>query len=107
MVPCGACAGFYVVFHFFGLPSSAGLPDLERKGRQHCGQEWGVLEAARGAELHMDQYCFRCIFCCALAVTVRGNCMPHIRGSTAPGSDLCAWKDDRQCHTGHQKALLA
>ncbi len=49
-----------MVFHFFGLPGSASLADLEQEGRRHCAREWGPLQAARGAELQMDQYCFRC-----------------------------------------------
>ena len=48
-----------MVFHFFGLPSAATLPDLEREGRRHCALGWAPLEQARGAELQMDQYCFR------------------------------------------------
>ena len=52
-------AGFFVVHHFFGLPSTATLADLEREGRKHCALDWEPLNAARGAEIHMDQYCFR------------------------------------------------
>lgn len=44
----------------FGLPSTASLADLEREGRRHCALDWEPLNAARGAEIHMDQYCFRC-----------------------------------------------
>ena len=56
---CTAGAGFFVVFHFFGLQPGAGLAELERAGRRHCAQEWEPLAAVRGAELQMDQYCFR------------------------------------------------
>ena len=56
---CTAGAGFFVVFHFFGLAPGAGLAALERAGRRHCAQEWEPLRAVRGAELQMDQYCFR------------------------------------------------
>ena len=48
-----------MVYHFFGLPSTASLADLEREGRRHCALDWEPLNAARGAEIHMDQYCFR------------------------------------------------
>lgn len=48
-----------MVFHFFGLAPGAGLAALERAGRRHCAQEWEPLRAVRGAELQMDQYCFR------------------------------------------------
>lgn len=53
-------AGFFVVYHFFGLPSTASLADLEREGRRHCALDWEPLNGARGGEIHMDQYCFRC-----------------------------------------------
>ncbi len=53
------CTGFFVVYHFFGLPSTASLADLERESRRHCALGWEPLNAARGAEIHMDQYCFR------------------------------------------------
>ncbi len=49
-------AGFYVVYHFFGLPSTASLADSEREGCRHTVLDWEPLNAARGAEIHMDQY---------------------------------------------------
>lgn len=52
-------AGFFVVYHFFGLPPTATLAELEREGRRHCAVDWEPLHAARGAEIQMDQYCFR------------------------------------------------
>ena len=52
-------AGFFVVFHFFGLPAGSGLADLEREGRAHCGLDWDHLRLSRGGEVHVDQYCFR------------------------------------------------
>ncbi len=52
-------AGFFVVFHFFELPSGAGLAELEHGGRAHCALDWDQLNRARGAEIHIDQYCFR------------------------------------------------
>ncbi|BDA48267.1 probable ectonucleoside triphosphate diphosphohydrolase 5 at N-terminal half [Coccomyxa sp. Obi] len=54
-----ALTGFFVVFHFFGLPADAGLSDLERVGREHCGLDWEHLKRSRGAEMHVDKYCFR------------------------------------------------
>ncbi len=50
-----------MVFHFFGLPAGAGLADLEREGRAHCGLDWDRLRLSRGGEVHVDQYCFRCL----------------------------------------------
>ena len=66
-------AGFFVVYHFFGLPSTASLGDLEREGRRHCALDWEPLNAARGAEIHMDQYCFRC----DLITTPSGHMAQH------------------------------
>jgi hypothetical protein len=47
------------VFHFLGLSPSASLSDLEKEGRKHCAVSWQRLHEARGAEIHVDQYCFR------------------------------------------------
>jgi len=55
-----ALTGFFVVWHFFGLAPGAGLGALEAAGRRHCAAGWAALQAARGGETHMDQYCFRC-----------------------------------------------
>ena len=58
-----ALTGFFVVWHFFGLAPGAGLGALEAAGRRHCAADWAALQAARGGETHMDQYCFRCGKC--------------------------------------------
>lgn len=53
------CAGFYVVYHFFGLPSSATLEELEKKGRRFCDFDWNAIASNRGIEVHVEHYCFR------------------------------------------------
>ncbi len=55
-------AGFFVVYHFYGLRAEAGLAALEAAGRQHCATDWTALLRARGGETHMDHYCFRRMF---------------------------------------------
>lgn len=52
-------AGFHVVFHFFGLPPTASLDELEAKGQRYCDTEWSAIAAKRGAEVHVEHYCFR------------------------------------------------
>ena len=68
-----SCAGFFVVYQFFHLPSSASLADLEEAGKQFCNTPWSRVNAERGAEIHVDRYCFRwaCLstllaVCCAV-----------------------------------------
>ena len=72
-----------MVFHFFGLAPGAGLAALERAGRRHCAQEWEPLRAVRGAELQMDQYCFR---------------HASFPGCTLPEHSLCAIGVQSVCH---------
>ena len=52
-------AGFFVVFQFFHLPSLATLADLEKAGRHFCNTPWSIVNEERGAEIHVDRYCFR------------------------------------------------
>ena len=52
-------AGFHVVYHFFGLPPSASLAELEAKGRRFCDTDFAAIAAGRGAEIHVETYCFR------------------------------------------------
>ena len=52
-------AGFHVVYHFFGLPPSANLAELEAKGRRFCDTDFAAIAAGRGAEIHVETYCFR------------------------------------------------
>jgi hypothetical protein len=52
-------AGFHVVYHFFGLPPSASLDELEAKGQRFCDTEWTAIAARRGSEVHVEHYCFR------------------------------------------------
>ncbi|KAL0038169.1 hypothetical protein WJX79_005885 [Trebouxia sp. C0005] len=54
-----AVTGFFVVYQFFHLPSSASLADLEEAGQQFCNTPWSSVDAERGAEVHVDRYCFR------------------------------------------------
>ncbi|DBB01407.1 hypothetical protein WJX77_012567 [Trebouxia sp. C0004] len=54
-----AVTGFFVVYQFFHLPSSASLADLEEAGQQFCNTPWSSINAERGAEIHVDRYCFR------------------------------------------------
>lgn len=54
-----AVTGFFVVYQFFHLPSSASLADLEEAGQQFCSTPWSSVNAERGAEIHVDRYCFR------------------------------------------------
>lgn len=51
--------GFHVVYHFFGLDASASLDELEAKGQRYCDTEWDAIAAKRGAEVHVEHYCFR------------------------------------------------
>ncbi len=53
-------AGFFVVYQFFHLPSTASLAELEEAGQQFCTTPWSSVNAERGAEIHVDRYCFRC-----------------------------------------------
>ena len=48
-----------MVYQFFHLPSSATLADLEEAGQQFCNTPWSSVNAKRGAEIHVDRYCFR------------------------------------------------
>ena len=52
-------AGFHVVYHFFGLHPTASLDELEAKGQRYCDTEWDAIAARRGAEVHVEHYCFR------------------------------------------------
>ena len=53
------CSGFHVIYHFFGLEHTAHLEDLESKGQRFCDTQWDTIAAHRGAEIHVDHYCFR------------------------------------------------
>jgi len=71
-------AGFHVVYHFFGLPPSAGLDELEAKGQRFCDTEWPAIAAKRGGEVHVEHYCFRQFLptfqtCCHLLCTQVGR----------------------------------
>ena len=48
-----------MVYHFFGLDPSASLDELEAKGQRYCDTEWDAIAAKRGAEVHVEHYCFR------------------------------------------------
>ena len=52
-------AGFHVVYHFFGLHPTASLDELEAKGQRYCDTEWDAIADKRGAEVHVEHYCFR------------------------------------------------
>lgn len=49
------------MYHFFGLDPSLPLDQLEAKGRRYCDTDWTAIAARRGAEVHVDRYCFRCV----------------------------------------------
>eukprot|EP00884_Botryococcus_braunii_P022473 jgi/Botrbrau1/890/Bobra.0167s0013.1 len=40
--------GFFVVYKFFGLTSTAGPRELEEQGRRHCSQHWDALQVTGG-----------------------------------------------------------
>lgn len=56
---CHDGAGFFVVYQFLHLPPSASLADLEEAGQHFCNTPWSSVQADRGAEIHVDRYCFR------------------------------------------------
>lgn len=57
--PFYALTGFYVVYHFLGLPSTASLAQLQQGGEDLCSTQWAHIAATRGQEIHVEQYCFR------------------------------------------------
>ncbi|KAK9866621.1 hypothetical protein WJX84_000378 [Apatococcus fuscideae] len=57
-----ALTGFYVVFHFLRLPSTAGLDQLLTAGRRYCQEPWEAIPVARRQEIHAETYCFRAPF---------------------------------------------
>eukprot|EP00897_Mesotaenium_endlicherianum_P009522 jgi/Mesen1/8599/ME000005S08564 len=59
-------AGFFVVYHFFGLAGSAPLAALLEAGRRFCGRPWGEVSATFGGEMGLDRYCFRAPYVVAL-----------------------------------------
>ena len=54
-------AGFHVVYHFFKLRPTASWAELETQGRHHCATAWQHVDRGRGREMHVEQYCFRCV----------------------------------------------
>ena len=47
-------------------PPVAANPLLWQVGRDFCAKPWGVVEAERANEIHVDRYCFRAPFVEAL-----------------------------------------
>eukprot|EP00887_Chlorella_sp_A99_P007229 scaffold2.g7229.t1 len=54
-----ALAGFYVVYHFLGLPTTASLDQIQEAGRAFCAMPWKQVARERAGEIHIDRYCFR------------------------------------------------
>ena len=54
--------GFFVVLKFLHLPSDASLAEVEAAGQDFCRTPWTSVNLVRGAEIHVDRYCFRCTY---------------------------------------------
>ncbi|KAK3252171.1 hypothetical protein CYMTET_38520 [Cymbomonas tetramitiformis] len=56
-------SGFYVVNHFYGLPTTPGASTsfaaLAEASRAFCSRHWSEVEAASPNVKHLDKYCFR------------------------------------------------
>ncbi|KAK9835894.1 hypothetical protein WJX74_010454 [Apatococcus lobatus] len=82
-----ALTGFYVVFHFLRLPSTASLDQLLLAGRRYCQEPWDSIPAARRQEIQAETYCFRAPFVADLLQRGLGLKPPRVRIGT--GSE--AW----------------
>ncbi|KAL3136358.1 hypothetical protein ABBQ38_005618 [Trebouxia sp. C0009 RCD-2024] len=82
-----ALTGFFVVLKFLNLPSHASLAALEAAGQGFCSTPWPTVNLTRGAEMHVDRYCFRVPY--IIHLLTEGLGLPEAQVTVGSGKE--AW----------------